>query len=102
VNVVDCEAASAAMAGATVRALLVSVTVAVAVGLVPPGPVHTIEKAVVADRAAVLWLPLTARLPLQPPEAAHAVALVAFQASVEVPPLAMAEGLAVKVTAGTD
>ncbi len=53
-----------------------------------------------AVSAAVVWLPLTARLPLQPPDAAHDVALMAFQASVVVPPLAMAEGVAVRVTAG--
>ena len=41
-----------------------------------------------------------ASLPLQPPEAVHKVALVELQASVEVPPLAMTEGVATKVAVG--
>ena len=39
-------------------------------------------------RAPVLWLPLVALAPLQPPEAVHAVALVELHVSVDAPPLA--------------
>ena len=38
-------------------------------------------------RAPVLWLPLVASAPLQPPDAVHDVALVELQVSVEAPPL---------------
>ena len=36
-------------------------------------------------------------MPLQPPEAVQVVALVEFQVSVEAPPLATVEGLAVRL-----
>jgi hypothetical protein len=55
---------------------------------------------VVAVRAPVLCVPLVALAPLQPPEAVQEVALVELQVSVEVPPLAMTEGLATKVAVG--
>ena len=64
-----------------------TVTVAVAILLVPPAPVHVNEYAVVAVRAPVLWLPLVASAPLQPPEAAHDVAADELQISVEAVPL---------------
>lgn len=38
--------------------------------------------------AAVIWVPLVARLPLQPPEPAQAVAPVEFHVNVVVAPLA--------------
>ena len=44
--------------------------------------------------------PLVALLPDHPPEAVHAVALVADQVSVELAPLATVLGLADKVTTG--
>jgi hypothetical protein len=44
--------------------------------------------------------PLVASLPLHPPEAVQDVALVDDQDSVELPPLAMVLGLALKLTAG--
>ena len=39
-------------------------------------------------------------MPLQPPDAAHAVALVEFHVSVEVPPGATLVGFALKVAVG--
>lgn len=62
-------------------------TVAVATLLVPPEPVQVNVYDVVAVRAPVLWLPLVATSPLQPPDAVHDVASVELQVSVEAPPL---------------
>jgi len=81
--------------------LAVTVTVAAAGALVPPAPEHVKEYAVVAVRAPVVFVPLAAIVPLQPPEAVHDVALVELQVSVEVPPLAIGVGLAVSVAVGT-
>jgi len=53
-----------------------------------------------AESGPTKTLPLVARGPLQAPEAAHAVASVAFQLSVEVPPAAMLAGLALKLRVG--
>jgi hypothetical protein len=64
-----------------------TLTVATATLLVPPEPVQVNEYEVVAVSAPVLWLPLGARVALQPPEAAHDVASVELQVSTEVPPL---------------
>ena len=64
-----------------------TLTVAVATLLVPPLPVQANEYAVVAMRAPVLWLPLVASAPLQPPEAVHDVAADELQISVEAVPL---------------
>jgi hypothetical protein len=49
----------------------------------------------------VVFAPLAAIMPLQPPEAVHDVALVELQVSVEVPPLAIGVGLAVSAAVGT-
>jgi hypothetical protein len=46
-------------------------------------------------------VPLDASVPVQPPEAVHAVALVELQVSADVPPLATVVGLAVSVAVGT-
>jgi hypothetical protein len=46
--------------------------------------------------------PLTALEPDQPPDAAQAVALVADQLNVALPPLATVPGLAVSVTVGAE
>ena len=62
-------------------------TVAVATLLEPPAPLQVNEYDVVAASGPVLWLPLAALLPFQPPEAMHEVALVEIQVSVEAPPL---------------
>jgi hypothetical protein len=53
---------------------------------------------VLAVRAPVLCVPLVAFAPLQPPEAAHELALVELQVSVEAPPLAIEAGFAANVT----
>ena len=49
-------------------------------------------------RAPVLWLPLVALAPLQPPVAVHEVALVELHVSVDAPPLATEAGFAPSVT----
>jgi hypothetical protein len=46
----------------------------------------------------VLWLPLVALAPLQPPVAVHEVALAEFHVSVDAPPLATEAGFAASVT----
>ena len=51
-------------------------------------------------RAPVLWVPLVALAPPQPPEAAHEVALVELQVSVEAPPLLTAVGAALMDAVG--
>ena len=51
--------------------------------------------------AAVFCVPLVASVPVQPPEAVQDVALVELQESTEVPPLAIADGAALKLTVGT-
>jgi hypothetical protein len=55
---------------------------------------------VVAVSAPVDWVPLTARLPLQPPLALQEVALVADQLSVEALPDVTDDGFALKDTVG--
>jgi hypothetical protein len=55
---------------------------------------------VVAASAAVFCEPLMASEPLQPPEAAQAVALVEDQLNIDVAPLATVLGLALNVTVG--
>jgi hypothetical protein len=77
------------------------VTVADAVVLVPPAPVHISEYVVLAVKAPVLWVPLTAFAPVQPPEAVHDVEFVELQVSVEDAPPAIGLGLAVSVAVGT-
>ena len=62
----------------------------------PPGPAQTSEYAVAAVNGPVLWLPLAASVPLQPPDAVHESALVDVHVKVEAPPEATAVGVAVK------
>ncbi len=78
----------------------IKVTVTVVIELVPPGPVQVSEYEVEVLRAAVLSVPLVARVPLQPPVAVHEVALVELHVKVEVPPAATAVGFAVRATVG--
>jgi hypothetical protein len=66
----------------------------------PPGPVHVSVYFVVVLRAEVATEPLIGFVPLQPPEAVHDVALVEDQVSVDLAPLAIVLGFAVRVTAG--
>ncbi len=53
-----------------------------------------------AVTAALVWVPLVASVPLQPPDAAQVVAFEVDQVSVTVPPLATSGTLEVKVTVG--
>lgn len=57
---------------------------------------------VLAFRAPVECEPLVAWVPLQPPDAVQAVALVDDQDSVEPAPLATVLGLELKLTVGAD
>ena len=66
----------------------------------PPGPVHVSVYFEVVLRAEVDTEPLIGSVPLQPPEAVHDVALVEDQVSVDLAPLAIVLGFAVRVTAG--
>jgi hypothetical protein len=66
----------------------------------PPVPAHVIEYVVLVVSAAVVKDPLAPLVPLQPPEAAQLVALVADQLNVAVAPLLTVLGLAENVTAG--
>jgi hypothetical protein len=58
---------------------------------------------VVAVSGPVLWLPLEALVPLQPPEAVHAVALVELHVRIEPAPRTTVVGFAARITvaAGT-
>lgn len=66
----------------------------------PPVPVHVSVYLAVAVSAAVFCEPLAASVPLQLPEAAQVVALVADHVKVEEAPLATVLGLALSVTVG--
>jgi hypothetical protein len=79
----------------------VTVTVAVATGLLPPAPLQVIEYAVLAASAPVLWVPLGANAPDQPPAALQAEALVELQVSVAAPPAVRLTGLAVRLAVGS-
>ena len=78
-----------------------TVTVTLATGLVPPGPVQVSEYVVAVVSAAVFWVPLIASAPLQPPAAVHDVASVELHVSVDFEREATLVGLAVKVAVGT-
>jgi hypothetical protein len=66
----------------------------------PPAPVQVRVNFVLADRADVALEPLSASLPLQPPEAEQDVAWVEVQVKVDVAPLLTVLGFADRVTAG--
>ena len=68
--------------------------------VVPPAPVQESCKFGLVVSAAVLLVPLVATVPLQAPEAVQVVALVDDQVSVELDPLLMLVGLALKLTVG--
>jgi hypothetical protein len=78
-----------------------TVTVVVAAGLVPPGPLQVSVKSVVTVSAPVLCVPAVASAPLQPPEAAQAVACVELQVSVAVPAPTKLAGEAASNAVGT-
>jgi hypothetical protein len=75
-----------------------TVTVVVATLLAPFAPLQLKEYTVDVARAPVLWLPLVAWVPVQPPVAVQDVALVELHVSMEAPPLATAVGFAISVT----
>src|SRR6202035_3552001 len=66
----------------------------------PPAPVHVSMNLVVAERLAVALGPLVGLVPLHPPDATQAVALVDDQASIDAAPLLTVLGLAERVRAG--
>ena len=76
-------------------------TLTVAVWLaVPPAPVHVSVKPVVVDTGSVVWLPLKALSPLQPPVAMQLVAFDEVQVRVAVWPLVTVVGAAVSDSVG--
>jgi hypothetical protein len=79
----------------------INITVAAAGEEVPLLPEQTMEKLVVAVMGPLFWLPLAARVPLQPPDALHESAFAELHVNVELPPKATAAGAAVRVTVGT-
>ena len=83
----------------TVGAGEATVTVADCAAL-PPAPVQASVYVAFALSAPVDWEPLVAWLPDQPPEALQEVAFVVVQVKVELPPLTMELGLAVRLTVG--
>ena len=68
--------------------------------LLPSVPVQVRVKLVVAFRAGITSLPVTALLPLHPSAAVQAVAFDALHVSVTVPPGAVLDGLALRLTTG--
>ena len=79
-----------------------AVTVTVTVCVVDPWPLVQVKSYFVeAKSAPVDQVPLVAIEPLQPPEATHAPPWREFQVSIELSPLLIVVGAAVKVTDGT-
>jgi len=66
----------------------------------PPAPPQVSVNLVAALKATVVYEPLVGSVPVQPPEAVQAVALVEDQVSVDVAPLLTVLGFAFMVTAG--
>ena len=66
----------------------------------PPAPVHVSVNLVVTERVAVALEPPVGLVPLHPPDATQAVALVDDQASTDAAPLLTVLGLAERVRAG--
>jgi len=62
-------------------------TVTAAAVLVPPAPVQVSENVVFVVSAPVLWVPLDATVPLQPPEAVQELASVELHVNVDSSPL---------------
>jgi hypothetical protein len=109
VALVDDQVKVAALALATVLGLAGRLTVALGCALtvtvadcaaLPPVPLHVKVYVALAVRAPVDCEPLTGLVPDHAPEAAHAVALVADQFNVELPPLAIALGPTLRMTLG--
>lgn len=70
--------------------------------LVPPVPVQESWKVVLAFNADVTSEPLTALVPLQPPEAEQEEAFVVDHVSVLLPPAPTVVGFAVRLSVGGD
>jgi hypothetical protein len=69
----------------------------------PPGPVQASVYSALVERGPVDQpLPFVDTAPCQPPDAVHAVALAVCQFKLDEPPLAMVDGVAVRVTVGAD
>jgi len=66
----------------------------------PPAPLHVNVNVVVCANAAVPCEPDVALVPLQPPDAVQADALVVDHVKVDVPPWATCAGLAASETVG--
>ena len=66
----------------------------------PPGPVQLRVKVLVEVRLPRVSLPVSALVPLQAPEAVHAVALALLQVRVLLPPTATLRALAERVKLG--
>jgi hypothetical protein len=78
------------------------VSVAEAGVLLPPAPLQVNEYVVVvALTAPVFLVPLVPNAPVQPPDAAHEVALLELQVNVDEPPGAITEGYTESVADGT-
>jgi hypothetical protein len=77
-----------------------TVTDALATGLVPPGPEQVNAKVEFVVSAPVLREPLTASVPLQLPDAVHVVACADDQASVDALPAVTLVGFALSVAVG--
>jgi len=75
-------------------------TVAITGAVMPPGPAHVIEYRVVAVNGPVLWLPLVARVPLQPPDAVQEAALIELHERTAVPPETIDVGAAESMAVG--
>ena len=98
---VPVQEAAAVGAGVPVGALVAALTdTVVDCTVVPPKPVQVRVYLVVAVSAVVALVPLIVCVPLQPPEAVHDVALVAFQVSIAVLPEFICAGVAAMVTVG--
>jgi hypothetical protein len=94
------DGAAVNMAVGTGFAATVTVTVTVTAAVVPPGPVQVSEYEASAVNALVSCDPLVAKVPPQPPEAAHDIALVDLHVKVATPPLLTDVGDALKEAVG--
>ncbi len=66
----------------------------------PPVPVHVSSNSVVLVNAPVDHVPLVATAPFQPPEAVQEAAFCDCQVRLDMPPLAIVDGVAANVMVG--
>lgn len=78
-----------------------TVTAALTGALVPPGPEQVSAKLALPFNIPVLWLPLTASVPLQAPEAVQDVACAELHERVDSLPAGMTSGFAVSCAVGS-